>query len=108
MLGSAVMTTDASRTIIRYVARITPSTSEGWGRADAPGAGSARRARPVKTVPSKVGPFRPEEVHLNRRSPPRVSEGASGSCSYYSGGSLRFVKFSVRHDHDAGSTRPAL
>ena len=55
MLGSAVMTTVASRMIIRYVARITPRIRVGFGRAAASGADSAWRARPVRGMRSKTG-----------------------------------------------------
>src|SRR3954451_21847302 len=96
MLGSAVITTVASRMIMRYVARITPRMSVGFGRAPASGADSAWRARPGKRVRSKTGLSRLEELHFNRRMSPLVSEASSGYTPHYSGGSLRFVKAAQR------------
>src|SRR3954452_6876116 len=96
MLGSAVITTVASRMIIRDVARITPRMSVGFGRASASGADSAWRARPGKRVRSKTGLSRLEELHFNRRMSPLVSEASSGYTPHYSGGSLRFVKAAQR------------
>src|SRR3954447_2189627 len=94
MLGSAVITTVASRMIIRYVARMTPRISVGFGRAAA--SGSAWRARSGKRVRSKTGLSRLEELHFNRRMSPLVSEASSGYTPHYSGGSLRFVKAARR------------
>src|SRR6187549_2348994 len=93
MLGSAVMTTVASRMIIRYVARITPRIRVGFGRAAASGADSAWRARPVRGVRSKTGLSRLEELHFE----PEVASTCFGGClrflsRNYSGGPLRFVK----------------
>src|SRR3954453_20091144 len=110
MLGRAVMTTEASSTIIRYVARITPSTRVGCGRAEASGPGSARRARPLVKTGSKTGlSFGPRGSYTE----PEESSTCFGGCLRFVSGTIAEVPSALssptENDPLADRTaRPAL
>src|SRR3954463_9885479 len=103
MLGRAVMTTEASSTIIRYVARITPSTRVGCGRAEASGPGSARRARPLVKTGSKTGlSFGPRGSYTE----PEESSTCFGGCLRFVSGTIAEVPSALSSPSPKMTTSP--